>query len=72
MTPLEPDETTLRDGFRIKPIGNRYAILDENGVAVGGTVKSESLAVKRLLDHRIAYTQQRKFNTEHDQGAAHA
>ena len=58
---LSTDETTLRDGYRLKPIGNRFVLLNEGGMAVGREMRTESLAVKRLIDHRIAHTQRQKF-----------
>ncbi|MEM6258005.1 MAG: hypothetical protein AAGI37_06790 [Planctomycetota bacterium] len=57
---LEEDETTLRDGFRLKKIGNLHVILDENGMQVGSPCRIETLAVKRLLDQRIGNIRDQK------------
>lgn len=64
---LEPDETTLREGFRLKKIGALHVILDADGVQVGPPTRSETLAVRRLLDRRIAYTRDQK-----ERGRCHA
>ncbi len=59
--PLSDHETKLIAGHRLKKIGNRYAILDECGVQVGTSTRTEALAVKRLLEHRIAHTQRGSY-----------
>ncbi len=66
---LEPDETTLRDGYRLKPIGNRFVLLNEGGMAVGREMRTKSIAVKRLIEHRMAYTQRQKDRAQQEEAA---
>lgn len=54
---LDANETTLIDGHLLRQIGNEFVVLDENGMQVGKTTRSETLAIKRLTDHRVSYAQ---------------
>jgi hypothetical protein len=70
---LDDYELTLRDGYRLKPVGNRFVVLNEGGMAVGPPLRCESYAVKKLIDLRIERTRrerQRRAAEAHRQGEA--
>ncbi|MEO0476769.1 MAG: hypothetical protein AAF085_12505 [Planctomycetota bacterium] len=57
---LEHDETTLRDGYCLRQVGDRYEVVNEGGAAVGKPIRSQSLALKRLFEYRSNHIARQK------------
>lgn len=51
---LEPTDLELINGYRIKPIGNRFAVLNSKGMSVH-SLASPRMAVSRLIELRAAW-----------------
>lgn len=64
---LYPDETTLRDGYYIRPIGNRFVVFNAGGFAIGRGCRCASIAVRRLIDLRIEHTARQKQMAQNQQ-----
>lgn len=52
---LYPDETTLRDGYYIRPIGNRWVIVNAAGMTVSAEYRSPLMLTRKLIFARNCY-----------------